>query len=165
MNPWVLIGICIAIALGSFTAGEHNANTGWQVKWDNEVIRQSGLKTKADNKIQTDNLTREQEHTQVIVHATQALEQARSDASAANTAADRLRVTVTELSSAPSGCSRSVPRPTGRSKAENPGNLLAVVLDQSIQRNQQLADAAQTAINAGLACEAAYRGNYRQTPH
>lgn len=88
--------------------------------------------------------------------ATQRLEQARLDAAGANSAADRLREQVDKLLAADragqgsGSCSR-------RPAAENPGNLLAVVLDKSVARNRELAAFADAAMTAAQACAAGYR--------
>ena len=89
--------------------------------------------------------------------ATQALEQARTDADSANGAADRLREQVRKLLAA-----RNSPSSTSVSGAaqrvENPGNLLAVVLDKSVERNKQLAKIADDARVKRAQCQALYEG-------
>lgn len=97
----------------------------------------------------------QQQMNKVQTDATQRLEALRTDADSANAAADRLREQVGKLLGANPVC------PTARAgtssqTASNPGNLLAVVLDKSIQRNRELAAFADAAITAAQSCQTAY---------
>lgn len=149
-KPILICGIAALIALFAYNAGQRDVQQDWdaervtiaQVLAANAVAQRA--KEYADqqqmNKVQTD--------------ATQRLEALRTDADSANAAADRLREQVGKLLTANPVC----PAPTAgtsRQTASNPGNLLAVVLDKSIQRNRELAAFADAAITAAQACEKA----------
>lgn len=125
-----------------------------QQKWNAErVTIAQGLAKNA--KAQRDKeYADQQQMNKVQTDATQRLEALRTDADSANANADRLREQVGKLLAANPVCAPTTTG-TSRTTANNPGNLLAVVLDKSIQRNRELAAFADAAITAAQACEKA----------
>lgn len=154
--PYLVVLLLVGAALfGAYHHGETLANAQWQAKWDKRDIADAKTRADAEKAARDLEQQRQQQAEKVQRDATQKLEQARTDAAGANTAADGLRRRVQQLLAAGSARSNTG---TGSScsTVTNPGNLLAVVLDQSVQRNRELAAIADTARVKGLACEAAY---------
>lgn len=122
-----------------------------QQKWDHETAQVA--KALADNaQMQRDKeYALQQSMNEVQRETTQRLEALRTDADSANAASDRLRQHVENLLEA-DGVRQTSGTCSRRTAAENPGNLLAVVLDKSIQRNKELARFADAAITAAQAC-------------
>jgi hypothetical protein len=155
-------GFLLAILLifgalfGAYHHGETVKGNEWQDRWDKAIAQQQKDKAAAESAARVEEKRRQQATDEVAIHATQALEQARTDAATANTAAGRLRESAAKLVAAASSCASNSRTATGGTPANNPGSLLAVVLDKSVQRNRELAAIADTARVKGLACEAAY---------
>ncbi|WP_019689967.1 DUF2514 domain-containing protein [Pseudomonas fluorescens] len=152
----LLITLACGALFGAYHHGETLANAEWQDRWDKAVAQQQKDKAAAESAARVEEQRRQHATDEVAIHATQALEQARTDAATANTAAGRLRESAAKLVTAASSCSGNSGTATAGTPATNPGNLLAVVLDKSVQRNRELAEIADTARVNGLACEAAY---------
>lgn len=97
----------------------------------------------------------QQNMNKVQADATQRLEALRTDADSANAAADQLREQVGKLLAA-DRLRQATRACSSRTATENPGNLLAVVLDKSIERNKQLAAFADSAMTAATFCAASW---------
>lgn len=154
--PYICAALLVAGALfGAYHHGVTMTNAEWQVKWDARNTKDETATAAAELSARTLEQQRQQSADKVQRDATQKLEQARTDAASANAAADGLRQRVQQLLAASGSGSHSTV--TGScSTVTNPGNLLAVVLDKSVQRNRELAEVADIARVKGLACEAAY---------
>lgn len=126
-----------------------------QQKWDAERVTIAQALAKNAEAQRAKEYADQQQMNKVQTDATQRLEALRTDADSANAAAGRLREQVGKLLTANPVCA---PAATGTSRqtASNPGNLLAVVLDKSIQRNRELAAFADAAITAAQSCQTAY---------
>lgn len=144
--------ICIALASAYFLIAAYGAGARRvQQEWDTERVTIAKALTDNANAQRAKEFADQQNMNKVQADATQRLEALRTDADSANTAADRLREQVGKLNAANPVCA---PATTGTSRqtASNTGNLLAVVLDKSIQRNRELAAFADAAITAAQAC-------------
>lgn len=146
-----LVGVAIFAAL---LIGENHGAGRIQQKWDAERVTIAQALTDNANAQRAKEFADQQNMNKVQSDATQRLEALRTDADSANAAADRLREQVGKLNAADPVCP-STTTGTSRQTASNPGNLLAVVLDKSIQRNRELAAFADAAITAAQACEKA----------
>lgn len=147
-----LLAAVVLIAVWGF--GVHHGKAIVQQDWDKETTRvATGLAKNAEAQ-RAKEYADQQQMNKVQTDATQRLEALRTNADSANAAADRLREQVGKLIATNTVCA---PATTGTSRqtASNPGNLLAVVLDKSIQRNRELAAFADSAITAAQACEKA----------
>lgn len=144
-----------ALAAAVWIHGDRYGQRKVQQEWDAE--RTAIAQALADNaKAQRDKeYAMQQSMNEVQRDATQRLEALRTDADSANAAADRLRQQVGKLLAADTVCP-STRAGTSSQATSNPGNLLAVVLDKSIQRNRELAAFADAAITAAQACNAGY---------
>lgn len=155
---WLLIlkwwkPIAFATAMGvMWVAGHADGARGVQQKWDKETTRVATVLTKNAEAQRAKEYADQQQMNKVQTDATQRLDALRTDADSANAAADRLREQVNKLANPVCTTARAG---TSSTTASNPGNLLAVVLDKSIQRNRELAAFADAAITASQACEKA----------
>lgn len=158
MWPWLATywkPLCIVAALVVVGAQGYDMGvTHVQQKWDKETARVATALTKNAEAQRAKEYADQQQMNKVQTDATQRLEALRTDADSANAAADRLRWQVGKLNAANPVCP-TTRTGTSSTTANNPGNLLAVVLDKSIQRNRELAAFADAAITAAQACEKA----------
>lgn len=150
-KPVLLCGIAAAIGLIAYSAGQDDV----QQKWDAERVAIAQALTKNAEAQRAKEYADQQQMHKVQTDATQRLEALRTDADSANAAADRLREQVGKLNAANPVCA-STRAGTSSQATSNPGNLLAVVLDKSIQRNRELAAFADAAITAAQSCQTAY---------
>lgn len=149
-KPLCIVAALVYVGAQGYDMGSSNV----QQKWDAErVTIAQGLAKNAEAQRDKE-YTDQQKMNKVQTDATQRLEALRTDADSANAAADRLREQVGKLNTANPVCTPATAG-TSRQAASNPGNLLAVVLDKSIQRNRELAAFADAAITAAQACEKA----------
>lgn len=150
---WKPVGA--ALVVGYFLIAAYGAGARRvQQDWDKETARVATALTKNAEAQRAKEYADQQQMNKVQTDATQRLEALRTDADSANAAADRLREQVRKLNVANPVCTPTTVG-TGRKATSNPGNLLAVVLDKSIQRNRELAAFADAAITAAQACEKA----------
>lgn len=150
---WKPLAIVAALAVWSgwvYVQGQDDV----QQKWDKETTRVATALAKNAEAQRAKEYADQQQMNKVQTDATQRLEALRTDADSANAAADRLREQVGKLNAANPVCA-STRAGTSSQTASNPGNLLAVVLDKSIQRNRELAAFADAAITAARSCEKA----------
>lgn len=152
---WKIAIIVLAIAITGVQCDRHG-QAKVQQKWNAESLRIA--QALAENaKLQRDKEYADQlRMNKVQADATQRLEALRIDADSANAAADRLREQVGKLLTTNTVCPSSGTG-SGRATTQNPGNLLAVLLDKSIQRNRELAAFADAAITASKACAQAQK--------
>ena len=150
---WKPIGAGLLLA-AVWVHGDQHGQGKVQQKWDAERVTIAQALTKNAEAQRAKEYADQQTMNKVQTDATQRLEALRTDADSANTAADRLRQQVGKLLTANPVCA---PSTTGASRqtASNSSNLLAVVLDKSIQRNRELAAFADAAITAAQACQKA----------
>jgi hypothetical protein len=162
----LLILLSIAgILYGAYHHGVTVTDARWQAKWSDRDKADTAATLKATEVARALEQSRQSQMEEVQTDATKRLDQARATAATASTAADGLRKQVEQLlatgrarSNSSSGTS-CAPRDTS-------ADLLAGLLDKSVQRNRELAAIADSSRIAGLACEAAYdsvRGDPKRT--
>lgn len=149
-KPLAVVAVLVVWSGWVYVQGQDDV----QQKWDKETARVATALTKNAEAQRAKEYADQQQMNKVQTDATQRLEALRTDADSANAAANRLREQVGKLNAANSVCP-TAPVGTSRQTASNPANLLAVVLDKSIQRNRELAAFADAAITAAQACEKA----------
>lgn len=150
-KPILLCGIAAVAGFMVYDAGQDDI----QQKWDAERVTIAQALAKNAEVQRAKEFADQQNMNKVQADATQRLEALRTDADSANAAGDRLREQVGKLIAANPVCP-STRAGTSSQTANNPGNLLAVVLDKSIQRNRELAAFADAAITAAQSCQTAY---------
>lgn len=149
-KPVLLCGIAALIAVFAYNAGQRDVQQDWDA--ERATIAQALV---ANAVAQRNKEYAAQQHmNEVQADASAKLQSLAADADTASASADRLREQVGKLLAADrlrqaSGTCAS------RTPAKNPGDMLAVVLDKSIQRNRELAAFADAAITAAQACEKA----------
>jgi len=144
-----------ASVYGIYHHGLTVANAQWQAKWDKRDADDSAARAAAELAVRKTEEANQAAITKVQTDATQKLEQARTDAATANASADGLRKRVQQLLAA-SRASTNTPATSGSTPGADAGDLLANLLDQSVQRNRDLAKVADSAVARGNACAAAY---------
>jgi len=151
---WKPLAVAVVlIAVWGF--GVHHGKAIVQQDWDKETASVAKALAKNAEAQRAKEYADQQQMNKVQTDATQRLEALRTDADSANAAAERLREQVGKLLAANPVCPPTRAG-TSRQTASNPGNLLAVVLDKSIQRNRELAAFADAAITAAQSCQRAY---------
>ena len=148
MRAWVALGAISFVLVVTYYQGARSV----QQKWDKENTRVANALVVQALAIRDKEQSLQAAMDEVQRNASQQVEQLRADAAGADSAADRLRERVSALLAT----SKTTGACTSRPATENPGHLLAVVLDKSIQRNRQLAEYADALRVAATSCVASY---------
>jgi hypothetical protein len=143
------------ILFGAYHHGVTVTDAEWQAKWSDRDKADTAATLKATEAARELEQTLQRDIDQVQTDATKRLDQARATAASASTAADGLRKQVEQLLAAGRASSNSSSG-TGSTPRDTSADLLAGLLDKSVQRNRELAAVADSSRIAGLACEAAY---------
>ena len=151
---WKPIAAAVALIV-VWGFGVHHGKAIVQQDWDTERVTIAQALAKNAEAQRAKEYADQQQMNKVQTDATQRLEALRTDADSANAAANRLREQVGKLLAASTVCP-STRAGTSSTPASNPGNLLALLLDKSIQRNRELAAFADAAITAAQSCQTAY---------
>lgn len=152
----VLLGSVLALALlaGACYLTYVVTDNHWSAKYSGLEQRYSDASAKATQEARVKEWEYQNNVDAIAQQGAKDLAQARSDADSANASIGRLQQRINRLladtSSEDSGT-------TQRGKtAREALDLLANVLEKSLERNRQLADYADKASSAGLTCEKAY---------
>ena len=140
---------------GIYHHGLTVSDAKWQAKWDKRDSDDATARSAAELAARKTEEANQAAITKVQTDATQKLEQARTDAASASASADGLRKRVQQLLAA-SRTRANPPAARGSAPGTDAGDLLANLLDQSVQRNRELAKVADSSIARGNACVAAY---------
>lgn len=152
----LLILLAIAgILYGAYHHGVTVTDAEWQVKWSARDEADTAAKLKATEDARALEQSRQRDIDQVQTDATKRLDQARATAVTASNAADGLRKQVDQLLAAGRARTNSSAG-TSCAPRDTSADLLAGLLDKSVQRNRDLAAIADSSRIAGLACEHAY---------
>lgn len=147
-KPVVVLGIAAGLVL----LGDWYGSKRVQQAWDKENARVANALVVQAVAIRDKEQSLQDAMNEVQADATKQVEQLRADAAWVDAAADRLRERVNTLLAA----SKTASTCTSSNTTTNPGDLLAVVLDKSIQRNRQLAEYADALRVAATSCVASY---------
>lgn len=163
----ILIGAFIATVLGSigyalhhdgYESGKFDTNRDWNLKWakrdGKDLLELAGRQEQE----RTEEQRRQNAINQVTADAQTQLDKARLDAANAQSAGDRLQLTISNIRRqlAASETSKLSAIANASETKANAGVLLADVLSKSVERNQQLAATADDSRIAGLTCERSY---------
>lgn len=154
----VLGGIGYALHHNGYESGKFDSNRDWKVKWaerdGKDLLELAGRQEQE----RTEEQRRQNEINQVTADAQTQLDKARLDAANAESAADKLQLTIANIRRqlAASETSKLSAIANASATRANSGVLLADVLSKSVERNQQLAATADEWRIAGLACERSY---------
>lgn len=151
MIGWKPVAV-LAVTAGLVLLGDWYGSKRVQQAWDKENTRVANALVVQALAIRDKEQSLQDAMNEVQADATKQVEQLRGDAAGADAAADRLRQRVSALLAA----SKTASACTSSNATTNPGDLLAVVLDKSIQRNRQLAEYADALRIAVTSCRASY---------
>lgn len=146
--------LLLALYTAGYQQGSHTSERRWKLRWSERDAAQARLAAELEARSRAEEQRRRNEMEQVTQYAEQQLATLRADANAARRAAERLRRTVSELQR---NSSSTDPRTGNTGSSGGAGSrMLADVLAESVERNQQLAAEADRRRIAGLACEKAF---------
>ncbi len=146
--------LLLALYTAGYQQGSNTSERRWKLRWSERDAAQAQQAAEFEARSRIEEQRRRDEMEQVTQHAEQQLATLRADAAAARGAAERLRRTLSELQQNSTRTDSSVTN-TGASGRTSSG-VLADVLAESVERNQQLAAEADRRRIAGLACEKAF---------
>lgn len=155
---WMPLAAALLLAGSHFAVYSHGKSVErgeWSTRWADRDTADADARAAAEAAARAAEQAEQAHMNKVQTDAIQRLETAQTDAAGANASADRLRVQVDKLLAA-DAARRKAGTCASSAAAENPGNLLAVVLDKSIARNRELAAFADSALIAAQACRAAW---------
>lgn len=151
-------GIGYALHHNGYESGKFDTNRDWNLEWAKRDAKD--LLELADRQEQqrTEEQRRQNQINQVTADAQNQLDKARLDAANAQSAADKLQLTIANIRRqlAASETSKLSAIANASATRANSGVLLADVLSKSVERNQQLATTADEWRVNGLACERSY---------
>ena len=163
----ILIGALIVASLGGighalhhngYESGKFDTNQVWNIKWSErngkDLLELAGRQERE----RTEEQRRQKEADKVAKDAQNQLNQAKLDAANAQSAADKLQLTIANIRRqlAASETSKLSAIANASATRANSGILLADVLSKSVERNQQLATTADEWRVNGFACERSY---------
>lgn len=164
LKYWRQLTVALLL-LALYTAGyQQGANTSerrWKLRWSERDIAQAQLTATLEANNRAEEQRRYAEMEQVTQHAEQQLAALRDDAAAARTAAERLRHTVAQLQRGRGDTGKDAGSGNAGASGGAGCAVLADVLAESVERNQQLAAEADRRRIAGLACERAFEAMKR----
>ncbi|WP_314140067.1 DUF2514 domain-containing protein [Buttiauxella noackiae] len=151
-------GIGYALHHNGYESGKFDTNQSWNLKWaerdGKDLLELAGRQEQE----RTEEQRRQNEINQVTEDAQTQLDKARLDAANAQSAADKLQLTIANIrhqlaASETSKLSSAASAGAARASASV---LLADLLSKSVERTQQLATTADEWRIAGLTCERSY---------
>ena len=151
-------GIGYALHHDGYESGKFDANRDWKLAWakrdGKDLLELAGRQEQE----RTEEQRRQTEINQVTADAQTQLDKARLDAANAQSASDKLQLTIANIRRqlAASETSKLSAIANASATKANAGVLLADVLSKSVERNQQLAATADDSRITGLACERSY---------
>lgn len=142
----------------SYESGKFDSNRDWKLEWAKrdakDLLELAGRQEQA----RTEEQRRQNQINQVTADAQTQLDKARLDAANAQSAADKLQLTIANIRRqlAASETSKLSAIANASATRASSGVLLADVLSKSVERTQQLATTADEWRIAGLTCERSY---------
>ena len=159
ITAFVLAGLLLwGVHHQGYEAGKFDANRDWKLEWakrdGKDLLELAGRQEQE----RTEEQRRQNAINQVTADAQTQLDKARLDAANAQSAADKLQLTIANIRRqlAASETSKLSAIANASATRANSGVLLADVLSKSVERNQQLATTADEWRINGLSCERSY---------
>lgn len=151
-------GIGYALHHNGYESGKLDTNQDWNIKWAKRDAKDLLELAGRQEQERTEEQRRQNQINQVTADAQTQLDKARLDAANAQSAADKLQLTIANIRRqlAASETSKLSAIANASATRANSGVLLADVLSKSVERNQQLAATADEWRVNGLACERSY---------
>lgn len=155
--PYVLAIVAIVgLYWMGYSDGRDDAEAEWQAKWNAEAARLATERSQAEQAARAEEQRRQSTIDQVRKDAEQQIARAETDAAAAADAAVGLREQARRLAARAGQCAgNSGATPGGAAEAE-PGLVLADLLGRVEAEGRRMAETADRARAAGIACERAY---------
>ncbi|MFP2504621.1 DUF2514 domain-containing protein [Buttiauxella gaviniae] len=151
---------CIGYALhhNGYESGKFDSNRDWKLEWAKRDAKDLLELAGRQEQERSEEQRHQNQINQVTADAQTQLDKARLDAANAQSAADKLQLTIANIRRqlAASETSKLSAIANASATRANSGVLLADVLSKSVERNQQLAATADEWRIAGLACERSY---------
>lgn len=151
-------GIGYALHHNGYESGKFDTNRDWKLEWAKRDAKDLLELAGRQEQERTEEQRRQNQINQVTADAQTQLDKARLDAANAQSAADKLQLTITNIRRqlAASETSKLSAIANASATRANSGVLLADVLSKSVERNQQLATTADEWRVAGLVCGRSY---------
>lgn len=161
MNVWVKAG-ALLLALGiAYAAGYSRTDKLWLAKWAARDATDARQTAQMENRERTEEQRRQDIANKEVEDAEKQLSAARHDAAVAQSAADRLQSELNRLTRQLADSETGKLSATAAARGEA-AILLANMFSESVERNQQLANQADSAFTAGQTCERVYNGMTNQ---
>lgn len=141
-----------------YESGKFDSNRDWKLEWAKRDAKDLLELAGRQELERTEELRRQKEADKVAKDAQNQLDQAKLDAANAQSAANKLQLTIANIRRqlAASETSKLSAIANASATRANSGVLLADVLSKSVERNQQLATTADEWRVNGLSCERSY---------
>lgn len=151
-------GIGYALHHNGYESGKFDTNQAWNIKWSERDGKDLLELVGRQEQERTEEQRRQNEINQVTADAQNQLDKARLDAANAQSAADKLQITIANIRRqlAASETSKLSSAASASAARASTSVLLADLLSKSVERNQQLATTADEWRVNGLACERSY---------
>lgn len=159
LESLAILAIIAAVLYTAYDYGQQTKNAEWQQRWSDRDAADRQAWALAETAEREKEQARQQSINKVIQDGQKAIDSALADASAARATATSLREQADKLAGYASSkaSSHSCTAAAGQA-ASRAVMVLADVLNQSVQRNTELAEFADQSRARGLMCEAAYQG-------
>lgn len=158
-KPLTLIALVAFSLWGTYSAGYHNADASWQLKWAQRNEKDSDALAQRYTEARIEEQRRQQAINKVIQNASQQIYAAHNDAVSANAVASRLHEQADKLAHRLADRERACGSPTPRGGPPASGaQLLAELFKRADEEAGRMAAIADEARVRGLACEQAYSG-------
>jgi len=152
---WVAAPVFSAlVGVLAWSAGHESADRSWSVRWAKRDTADAQARESAEAAARKAEKAEREKLDGVNREGEKRIEEVRGHAAGVSADNDRLRKQVDKLLAADRARS-SCTAATGGSAPDSAGNLLAVVLEKSVERNRELAAFADLALTAAQTCWAA----------
>lgn len=158
---WPAVAVAALLGVSHWWAYNHGVTVtddAWSAKWSQRDAADATAQAAAELAQRTEEQRRADWVAGVQRDATQALENARTDAAGSAADADRLRGELAKLQARLSGTGASAAASVSSTSTTRAAMVLSELLDSCIGQRQELASAFDRSRIAGLACERSYDG-------
>ena len=158
---WPAVAVVVVLALSHWFTYQHAVtvtNAPWETRSAQRDADDATAQAVAESAARAKEQALQQHAEKVQRDATQALENARTDAAGSAADADRLRGELAKLQARLSGTGASAAAPVSSTSTTRAAMVLSELLDSCVGQRQELASAFDRSRIAGLACERSYDG-------
>ena len=158
---WPAVAFAALVGVSHWWAYHHGVtvtDAAWSARWEKRDAADATARADAELAQRTEEQRRADWAAGVQRDATQALENARTDAAGSAADASRLRGELAKLQARLSGTGASAAAPVSSASTTRAAMVLSELLDSCVGQRQELASAFDRSRIAGLACERSYDG-------